>query len=156
MSAPAHGLYQEVVLEHCKHPRNRRVPADASHRSRGENPLCGDHIDVYLHLHDGHIHDIAFDGVGCAIATASASLMTEAMMGVDRDHARHLLERFRHMLAAPGAVPDPELGPLRALRGVHDFPGRLQCANLAWDALHAALRASALPEPLAASAGKAS
>jgi len=156
MSAPADGLYQDVVLEHCKHPRNRRAPADASHRARGENPLCGDHIDVYLRLDDGHIHDIAFDGVGCAIATASASLMTEAMMGVGRHDAQRLLERFRQMLAAPGATPDPELGPLRALRGVHDFPGRLQCANLAWDALHAALQAGTAPQPVAAIAGNAS
>jgi nitrogen fixation NifU-like protein len=154
MSGSIGALYQDVILEHCKRPRNRRVPAQAHQRARGENPLCGDHIDVYVRLEHGRIQDVAFGGVGCAVATASASLMTEAMMGVDRTQAQRLIERFEHMLAAPGVAPDPEMGPLRALHGVHDYPGRLQCAGLAWDALRAALRAGDTDtEPVPAGAG---
>jgi nitrogen fixation NifU-like protein len=146
MSASAQTLYQDVILEHCKRPRNRRVPVGTHQRARGENPLCGDHIDVYLRLEDGRVQDLAFDGVGCAVATASASLMTEAVTGMDRAQAQRLLERFEHMLGTPDCAPDPDLGPLRALHGVHDFPGRLQCASLAWDALRAALRAGTAPD----------
>ncbi|MGA2778286.1 MAG: Fe-S cluster assembly sulfur transfer protein SufU [Steroidobacteraceae bacterium] len=137
-------LYQRVVLEHCKRPRNYRTPPDASHRACGDNPLCGDHIDVYLRLEHGAILDIAFTGVGCALAKASASMMTEALMGRDTARGYSLLGKFEQMINSAAVVPDPELGDLCALSDVRDFPSRVQCAMLAWDALRIVLHADRL------------
>jgi nitrogen fixation NifU-like protein len=133
-------LYQPTVLEHGKRPRNFRVPPDANHRARGDNPLCGDHIELYVRLEKGTIRDIAFTGEGCAIAKASASLMTEAVMGRDVARGRALLEQFERMVGASGGEPDPELGALRSFADVHAYPSRVQCAMLAWDALRCVLR----------------
>jgi len=147
-------LYGRVVLEHCKRPRNFRVPPDANHRACGANPLCGDHIDVYVRLEEGVILDIAFAGVGCAVAKASASLMTEAMMGQDAARGRALLRQFEQMLgpdgappdaepgADPGADPGAELGELRSFADVREFPSRIQCAMLPWAALRTVLHGS--------------
>lgn len=134
-------LYPQIVLEHCKRPRNFRVPQDANHKTCGDNPLCGDHIDVYVRLEEGAILDIAFAGVGCAIAKASASLMTEAMMGRDAADGRVLLQKFEQMIGSAATEPDPDLGELRAFAEVRDFPARIQCAMLAWDALRTVLHA---------------
>jgi nitrogen fixation NifU-like protein len=147
MSGDAQSLYQGAVLEHGKRPHNHRVPPDASHRARGDNPLCGDQIDVYLRMEQGVIRDIAFDGVGCAIAKASASMMTVAMMGADRERAQRLLDGFGRMLSTPAEAPDPGLGALLALRAVGEFPARVQCASLAWEALRNALAAGAPSHP---------
>ena len=133
-------LYRRIVLEHCKRPRNFRVPHDANHKACGDNPLCGDHIVVYVRLEQGAILDIAFAGESCAVAKASASLMTEVMMGRDTAHGRTLLNRFEQMVGSAGTEPDPELGELRALADVRDFPSRIQCAMLAWDALRTVLQ----------------
>jgi len=141
MTREVNDLYRRIVLEHCKRPRNFRVPPDANHKTCSDNPLCGDHIDVYVRLEQGAILDIAFAGESCAIAKASASLMTEAMMGRDTAHGRGLLQKFEQMVGASGAGPDPELGELRAFADVRDFPARVQCAMLAWDALRTVLRA---------------
>ena len=135
-------LYQRIVLEHCKRPRNFRTPQDANHKACGDNPLCGDHIDVYVRLERGGIRDIGFAGVSCAIAKASASLMTEAMMGRDAASGRALLRKFEQMVRTSGIEPDPELGELHAFADVRDFPSRVQCALLAWDALRTVLQES--------------
>jgi nitrogen fixation NifU-like protein len=140
MTRDVGGLYQRVVLEHCKRPRNFRTPEDANHKAYGDNPLCGDHIDVYVRLEQGSIHDIAFAGVSCAVAKASASLMTEALMGRDATHARELLYKFEQMVTRGVVEPGPELGELRAFADVREFPSRIQCAMLAWDALRSVLR----------------
>jgi nitrogen fixation NifU-like protein len=139
MTREGEGLYQRIVLEHCKRPRNFRTPQDANYKACGDNPLCGDHIDVYVRLEQGAIHDIAFSGVGCAVAKASASLMTEALMGRAAAHGRELLYKFEQMITQSGTAPDPALGELRAFADVRDFPSRVQCAMLAWDALRSVL-----------------
>ena len=145
-------LYQRIVLEHCKRPRNFRTPQDANHKACGDNPLCGDHIDVYVRLERGEIQDIAFAGVGCAVAKASASLMTEALMGREAAHGRELLYQFEQMVTLPGVEPAPELGELRAFADVREFPSRVQCAMLAWDALRSVLSESPrLAEPTSVS-----
>lgn len=138
------GLYQEAILEHGRHPRNRRAMSGASHLARSENPSCGDEVVVFLDIDDrGVICDIAFDGRSCAIATASASLMTEVLAGKTVAQARSLFDRF-HALAeggaeAPLAGMEIELERLTMLAGVRDHPVRLKCAMLAWDAMLAAL-----------------
>lgn len=149
-------LYQEVILDHYKHPRNFRVIENAPRRIDGYNPLCGDKITLFLDVENGVIEDIAFQGVGCAISTASASLMTEALKGKRVEEAELLLERFHTLLtdhdsrqqAAPTddlpegadvASLEGELGKLEVLSGVREYPVRIKCATLAWHALKAAL-----------------
>ncbi|MGA2191202.1 MAG: Fe-S cluster assembly sulfur transfer protein SufU [Steroidobacteraceae bacterium] len=139
MTREVDGLYRGVVLEHCKRPRNFRVPQDANHRACGDNPLCGDRIEVHVRLERGAILDIAFSGEGCAVAKASASLMTEAMMGRDTGGSRALLSKFEQMVGSAGPDSDPELGELRVFADVREFPSRVQCALLAWDALRTVL-----------------
>jgi nitrogen fixation protein NifU and related proteins len=143
MTREVDDLYQRIVLEHCKRPRNFRASKDANHKVCGDNPLCGDHIDVYVRLEQGAILDIAFAGVSCAVAKASASLMTEAMMGKDATRGRVLLQKFEQMIGSTRTEPDPELGELRAFADVRDFPSRVQCAMLAWDALRTVLHEGA-------------
>jgi nitrogen fixation NifU-like protein len=135
-------LYRGIVLEHGKRPRNFRVPQRANRRACGENPLCGDHIDVYVCLERGVIRDIGFAGVSCAVAKASASLMTEAVMGRNAASGRALLRKFEQMVRTSGIDLDPELGELHALADVRDFPSRVQCALLPWDALRSVLQES--------------
>jgi nitrogen fixation NifU-like protein len=148
-------LYGEVILDHNRRPRNfGRLPG-ASHSAVGHNPLCGDRVTVYLRLEDGRIEEIAFDGVGCAISTASASMMTEALRGKSLAEARQLFERFHalvtrapaagHEEEAAGAGGAPELGKLAAFAGVGEFPMRVKCATLAWHALQSALVSPASP-----------
>jgi nitrogen fixation NifU-like protein len=142
MTREVDGLYPRIVLEHCRRPRNFRVPQDANRKACGDNPLCGDHIDLYVRMEQGAIRDIAFAGVSCAVAKASASLMTEAMMGRDAARGRALLRKFEQMVRSAGTEPDPELGELHAFADVRDFPSRVQCAMLAWDALRIVLQES--------------
>ena len=134
-------LYQEVILDHGKHPRNFRHPADANLEAHGYNPLCGDQLTVYVKRDDGGvIRDIAFEGRGCAISTASASLLTEALKGKTLDDAEALFESFHELVTGlQPAHDEPGLGKLAAFSGVCDYPTRVKCATLAWHALHAAL-----------------
>jgi len=140
-------LYQEVILDHGKHPRNHRHPPDANREARGDNPLCGDRITVYLKLSPaGVVEDAAFEGRGCAISTASASLMTEVVRGKSERDARALFECFHDMCTkddadphAHGPVDEDALERLMVLSGVREFPVRVKCATLAWHTLTAAM-----------------
>ena len=139
-------LYQQVIIDHNKHPRHRGKLARHSHEARGDNPLCGDRITVYVQVEDGVIRDIAFEGAGCAISTASASLMTSAVAGKTVAEAERLFHDFHTMVVDPGAPAEARtLGKLAAFVGVRGFPARVKCANLAWHTLHAALAASGDP-----------
>jgi nitrogen fixation protein NifU and related proteins len=132
-------LYRDVILDHNKRPRNfgRIEPADT--HAEGHNPLCGDRLTVWLRLKDDRIEDIRFEGKGCAISTASASLMTEAVKGKDRATVQSLYGRIHSLLTQQDAVPDSSLGKLAALSGVREFPARVKCASLCWHTLNAAL-----------------
>lgn len=146
-------LYGEVILDHNRRPRNFGRLSGASHSAVGHNPLCGDRVTVYLRVEDGRIEEIAFEGVGCAISTASASMMTEALRGKSLAETRQLFERFHALVTrapAPGhgdeaASGAPELGKLAAFAGVGEFPMRVKCATLAWHALQSALASPGSP-----------
>ena len=131
-------LYQQVILDHNKQPRNYRVLEPASHQADGHNPLCGDQVTIYLDVADGVINDIAFQGRGCAISTASASLMTELLKGKPVAEAERLFGQF-HELVTSDQAPAHDVGKLAVLAGVRDYPSRVKCATLAWHALQAAL-----------------
>ena len=135
-------LYQEVILDHNKRPRNRRPLEDATHRAHGHNPLCGDQVFVQVRIGDGRIVDVAFEGDGCAISTASASLMTEVLKGRSEEEARKLHEAF-HRLVTTGEADEAALGKLVALSGVVEYPARVKCASLAWHTMLAALERKA-------------
>lgn len=135
-------LYQEVIFDHNRHPRNFGRLDDANRKAEGFNPLCGDRFTLYLKVNDeGIIEDVAFDGKGCAISVASASLMTEALRGKPVAEAEALFRGFHSMLTdAPGAPTAPStLGKLTVLEGVKAYPSRIKCATLAWHTLEAAL-----------------
>ena len=135
-------LYQQVILEHNRAPRNFRAVPDANRHAEGHNPLCGDRIDLSVKVTDGVIEDIGFQGNGCAISQASASVMTTVVKGMSVEDAERLFEAF-HAMVAGNAEPDRAvLGTkLVAFSGVKEFPARVKCANLPWHTLHAALRA---------------
>ncbi len=135
-------LYRDVILDHNRRPRNfgGLEPADAS--VEGFNPLCGDRLTVRLRLEDDKISDIRFEGQGCAISTASASLMTEAVKGRSRADALQLFDRVHQLLTDDGAPPAEELGKLAALSGVREYPARVKCASLCWHTLASALRST--------------
>jgi nitrogen fixation NifU-like protein len=132
-------LYQEVILDHNRRPRNFRALPDASHSAEGYNPLCGDRLTLYLKLADGIVIDAAFQGAGCAISKASASLMTDAVKGKSVADAEALFDRFHRMVTTPPEQPVEDLGKLSALAGVREFPVRVKCASLAWHTLKAAM-----------------
>ena len=136
-------LYQEVIIDHSRHPRNFRELDDATRTAEGVNPLCGDQLTLYVKLADGRIADIAFQGAGCAISQASASLMTAALKGKVEEEALALFGRVHAMLTeGPRANVHPEeVGKLAVLCGVWEFPMRVKCATLAWHALRSALEA---------------
>ncbi|MEA1938144.1 MAG: SUF system NifU family Fe-S cluster assembly protein [Pseudomonadota bacterium] len=134
-------LYQEVILDHNKNPRNFRKMDDPDGFAHGVNPLCGDQIDVYLKIKDGVVEDVSFDGTGCAICTSSASMMTLALKGMSEADAMALFNSFHHALTEDEARPeDVPLGKLEVLTGVKDFPVRVKCATLAWHTFDAALK----------------
>jgi nitrogen fixation NifU-like protein len=135
-------LYQEVILDHNKRPRNFRQLEDASHKAEGYNPLCGDRLNLFLRLDGERIADIGFLGSGCAISKASASLMTDSLKGRTVAEAQALFERFHRMVTTPPDQPVEDLGKLSVLAGVREFPVRVKCASLAWHALKAALERS--------------
>jgi nitrogen fixation protein NifU and related proteins len=134
-------LYQELILDHTKHPRNFRKMEGSSAKADGHNPLCGDKITVFLTFDKGIVSDISFHGSGCAISTASASMMTESLKGKTVEEARILFHRFHEMLTGKSDMPmDSELlGKLVVFGGVKEFPVRVKCATLAWHTMNAAL-----------------
>jgi nitrogen fixation NifU-like protein len=132
-------LYQEVILDHNRRPRNFRAIDSASRQREGYNPLCGDRLTLYMKLDGNRIADVAFQGSGCAISKASASLMTEAVKGKTLDEARELFERFHSMVTSSPETTAPELGKLSVLSGVREYPTRVKCASLAWHTLKAAM-----------------
>lgn len=140
MTSELRDLYQEVIFDHYRKPRNRRALMDASHKAEGYNPLCGDKVTIYLKVAGGIIDDVTFEGAGCAIATASASLMTEALKGRKVAEVEHLFHRFRDLVTDAPARSQQDLGKLEVLAGVREFPARVKCATLAWHTLHAALK----------------
>lgn len=134
-------LYQEVIVDHYRRPRNFGRLAEANHRAEGVNPLCGDKLTLYLKLRDGVIEDASFEGTGCAISTASASLMTETLKGKTEAQAHALFEQFRALVTgSEGSAAVAPLGKLAVLSGVREFPARVKCATLAWHTLQAALQ----------------
>ena len=140
-------LYQEVILDHNKSPRNYRIMNDANRKAEGYNPLCGDHVTVYLHLKDGIIQDVSFQGSGCAISKASASMMTAELKGKTEAAAQELFESVHKMLTGEAnANADTEkVGKLKILSGVCKFPARVKCASLAWHTVNAALHGDSQP-----------
>jgi nitrogen fixation NifU-like protein len=137
----ARELYQEVILDHGRHPRNFRVVTDATQSAEGKNPLCGDHVIIGIRYEDGVVKDVGFQGSGCAICTAAASTMTEIVKGKTRAEVDELFHRF-HDLVTGKIHPDLDtFGKLAAFAGLSEFPMRVKCATLAWHTLEAALDA---------------
>lgn len=139
-------LYQEVILDHQRNPRNYAKLPTANHLAEGANPLCGDHVTVYLDVKDGVIRDISFQGEGCAIAKASASMMTSVVKGKSLADASDTFKRFHQMITGEDPCFDLEaMGKLAAFSGVSAFPVRVKCASLAWHTLNAAMHETAAP-----------
>ena len=134
-------LYQEVILDHNRRPRNFRALDEATQRQEGYNPLCGDRLMLYVKLEGDRIADVAFQGSGCAISKASASLMTEAIKGKTIGEARALFGKFHDMVTSPPDSPAEGLGKLSVFSGVREYPTRVKCASLAWHTLKAAVDA---------------
>lgn len=132
-------LYQEVILDHNKRPRNFRTIGPASHHAEGHNPLCGDRLTLYVQVTGDTIADVAFQGSGCAISKASASLMTDAVKGQTVAVANDLFQRFHAMVTTPPDQAVENMGKLSVLAGVREFPVRVKCASLCWHTLQAAL-----------------
>lgn len=132
-------LYQELILEHSKKPRNYGVLESANHKAEGYNPLCGDHYTIFVNVKDGAILEITFQGAGCAISKASASMMTQALKGKSQAEADALFTRFHDLVTGQGSDAD-SLGKLAVFAGVSEYPLRVKCATLAWHAMRAALR----------------
>ena len=140
MTADVRALYQGTILDHNRQPRNFR-PLDGGFKVEGDNPLCGDHLVVYVRVNDGVIVEVTFQGFGCAIARASASLMTESVTGKTVGEADELFRRVDRLVTLPAEAPVEDLGALSALAGVRQFPVRVKCATLAWRTLRAATEA---------------
>jgi nitrogen fixation NifU-like protein len=141
MTSDLQTLYLDVIVDHNRHPRNFHV-LEGGRKAEGLNPLCGDRLTVYVQVENGTIQDVGFQGLGCAIATASASLMTESVRGKTVAEADALIERVQRFVTAPVDAPIDDLGELSALAGVRRFPIRVKCAMLAWHAMRAATAAS--------------
>ena len=138
-------LYQDVILEHSKAPRNYRQLATANHKAEGYNPLCGDHFTLYLDVEGDSIHDISFQGSGCAISKASASMMTQSVKGKTREEAEKLFEQFHKLVTGQASGNPADLGKLAVFSGVSQFPVRVKCATLAWHTLQAAMEGKQEP-----------
>jgi nitrogen fixation NifU-like protein len=145
MSADLRDLYQEVIVDHGRRPRNFGPLPEASHQAEGFNPLCGDRLTLRLKVVDGVIAEARFEGAGCAISTASASLLTEALTGRPVAEADALFAAFHALLTGTGEAPPAALGKLQVLAGVREFPSRIKCATLAWHTLQAALHGATRP-----------
>ena len=141
MSSDLRELYQSVILDHNKRPRNFCKPKCANRSAEGVNPLCGDQLTVYLTVEDGVVEDVGFKGTGCAISTASASLMTQSIKGKEIGDIEHLFEGFHEMVTSKpqSGVGNDNLGKLSVFSGVREFPMRVKCATLAWHAMREAL-----------------
>ncbi len=145
-------LYQEVILDHNRQPRNFRCPEHANRQARGDNPLCGDKVTVYLTIEDGIVKDAAFQGRGCAISVASASLMTDMVKGKTEAAARDLFKRFHELVTDQCGhdhaddETEADIDKLAVLAGVREYPMRVKCATLSWHTLNAALNQAAAPE----------
>jgi len=139
-------LYQQVILDHNKKPRNFRKLESANHSAEGFNPLCGDQLTVYLDLEDGNVKEISFEGSGCAISKAAASMMTQAVKGKSKQEAEQLFTEFHQMVT--GELDEETttngLGNLKIFSGVREFPVRVKCASLPWHTMHAALNNQAI------------
>lgn len=132
-------LYQEVILEHSKHPRNFRAMETANRKAEGYNPLCGDHYTIFVEVDDDTIRDISFQGSGCAISKASASIMSQALKSKTTTQAKDLFNKFHAVVTGRDTNSAESLGKLAAFAGVAEFPARVKCATLAWHTLQAAL-----------------
>ncbi|HEY1491774.1 MAG TPA: SUF system NifU family Fe-S cluster assembly protein [Steroidobacteraceae bacterium] len=132
-------LYRDLILDHNRHPRNFGHLGEPARQARGHNPLCGDELTVFVRLDGERLAEVAFEGSGCAISTASASLMTEAVKGKDRAAIGVLYDKVHALLTRQDAPADASLGKLAALSGVREFPARVKCASLCWHTLNAAL-----------------
>ena len=137
-------LYQDLIIDHSKHPRNCRAMEDANRNAEGYNPLCGDKLKLYVKMDGDVVKDASFVGSGCAISTASASLMTESLKGKTREEALKLLDKFHNLLTTDTPV-SKDLGKLVVFCGVRDYPARVKCATLAWHTLKSALEGAAEP-----------
>lgn len=133
-------LYQEVIIDHNRNPRNHRVIDNATSQARGFNPLCGDKLTVYVQVDHGVLSDISFVGCGCAISQASASLMTDALHGKTISEAHKIFERFHNMVTHDVNTPALDLDKLAVLAGVRVYPARVKCATLAWHTMESALK----------------
>lgn len=136
-------LYQQVILDHCKKPRNFHELSDATRSAQGHNPLCGDQLKLYLAMDGEVVKDISFVGSGCCISKASASLLTEAAKGKTREQVQAMFEKVHEMVTTGRVVGD--MGKLAVFAGVHKFPARVKCAILAWHAVMAALKGEDKP-----------
>jgi nitrogen fixation protein NifU and related proteins len=138
-------LYQQVILDHNKKPRNFRKPETANHSAEGYNPLCGDQLTVYLDLENDLVKDVGFEGSGCAISKAAASMMTQAVKGKSKEQVESLFQEFHSMVTGEfnEETQENSLGNLKIFAGVREFPVRVKCATLAWHTLHAALNKEA-------------
>jgi len=132
-------LYQDVILEHSKTPRNFRVQLAADHKAEGFNPLCGDRFTIYVTLEGDAIKDVSFQGAGCAISKASASMMTQSVKGKTKAEAHKIFEQFHDLVTGQTHQHEGDLGKLAVFSGVSEFPVRVKCATLAWHTLEAAL-----------------
>src|ERR1700761_8332311 len=132
-------LYQEVILEHSKAPRNYKALPEANHKAEGYNPLCGDRFTIYLEMDGDKIREIGFQGAGCAISKASASMMTQSVKGKTKAEAEKIFEQFHDLVTGHAHASEAELGKLAVFSGVSEFPVRVKCATLAWHTLEAAL-----------------
>ena len=144
MTSDLSDLYQETIIDHSKRPRNKGALNQATHRAEGYNPLCGDRVTIELKIEDGRIAAVSFEGAGCAISTASASLMTEALRSKTPEEAEQAFEKFHGMLTEDKS-PAPDLGKLAVFSGVRQYPMRVKCATLAWHTLRAALHGAGQP-----------
>jgi nitrogen fixation NifU-like protein len=143
MNAELEELYQSIILDHNRRPQNFRAMPDATSHAEGVNPMCGDQLSVWLRVEGDRLADVSFQGSGCAISKASASLMTQAIKGKSKAEADALFEKFHALVTGRG--PGDDLGSLKALGGVSRFPLRVKCASLAWHAMKAALAGEAKP-----------
>jgi nitrogen fixation NifU-like protein len=145
MSTDLRDLYQEVILDHSKRPRNFHAMPQADRQAEGYNPLCGDRETVYLDLEGDVVKDVSFQGAGCAISTASASMMTESVKGKTRAEADALFARFHDLITGKSEAGSAELGKLTVFSGVREYPVRVKCATLPWHTLKAALAGEKTP-----------
>ncbi len=141
MNEELRDLYQEVIIEHSKRPRNFHALDEPANSAQGYNPLCGDQVKIYVKMDDGKVADVSFEGSGCAISTASASVMTEMLKGMSAEEAEAMFERFHHLVTSGGTSDGDaaDLGKLAVFGGVSEFPTRVKCATLCWHTLRAAI-----------------